>query len=186
MEILNKEDFLKRKKEFLQKIKDGAIFVYPTDTVYGLGCDAMNDDAVRRLRKIKNAEHPLSVIAPSKKWISGHCIPSFAQKPLMEKLPGPYTFILKLKKKTGISPLVNNESETLGVRIPGHWFSAIVSELGLPLVTTSANISGKPYMTSVSDIDPALKKSVDFIIEDGEMHAHPSTLINPDGKRVVR
>ena len=74
MEILTKREVLMRKKELFRKIKEGAIFIYPTDTIYGIGCNAQDENAVLKIREIKNRpDTPLSVWVPSLKWIKENC-----------------------------------------------------------------------------------------------------------------
>ncbi len=162
--MLSKEDFFKDKEKFVSKIKDGAVFIISTDTIYGLHCDATNPVAVMKVRQLKKLpdESPVSVIAPSKEWILENCVCSDSQ---LDRLPGPYTLIFELKNQSCVSFEVNNGVPSLGVRIPDHWSASLASELGVPLVTTSANVTGKPNMTSVEDLDSSIK--VDFVVDEG-------------------
>lgn len=179
MEIITKEELMVDKEEYIKRIKQGAVFIHPTDTIYGLGCDATNTRAVTRIRHIKRRQDaPFSVIVPSKNWIYDNCeVPQKAFK-WIERLPGPYTLILKLINNKAVSPKTNAGMETLGVRIPDHWFSRFVARIGVPIVTTSANISGGDFMTSIDDMDSAIGRKVDFIIYEGEKRGRPSTLVN--------
>ena len=86
--------------------------------------------------------------------------------------------VLKLKKKNAIAKNVNQGQETIGARIPGHWFSSVVRELGFPIVTTSANRSDRAFMTSLEDLDPKIKEGVEFIIYEGEKKGRPSKIVN--------
>lgn len=163
-----------------------SIFIYPTDTVYGIGCKADDVELVTRIREIKGRnEKPLSVIAPSKDWIREHCIIGKLQEEWLEKLPGPFTLILKLKKKGSFHTILTNP-ESLGVRIPDHWFTKTLQELGVPFVTTSANLTGEDPMTSLRDLDPALENDVDFIIDDGPLRGHESTIMDLTGDEPAR
>jgi tRNA A37 threonylcarbamoyladenosine synthetase subunit TsaC/SUA5/YrdC len=108
------------------------------------------------------------------------------QREWIEKLPGPYTFILKLSNKGAISPAVNDDLATLGVRIPANWFSRVVAEAGIPFVTTSVNVTGKPFMTSMSDINPKIKEGVDYIIDTGELKNKPSKVVDLASGSTVR
>ena len=85
-------------KRAVEVLKDGGIILYPTDTIWGIGCDATNKEAVRKIRDIKKSEQPFSVIAPGKKWIMDNCVVHEHANEYLEKLPGPYTLIFKLKK----------------------------------------------------------------------------------------
>ncbi len=184
MQVLTQDEFNVRKEEILMKIKDGAVFIHPTDTIYGIGCNANHQSAVKRVREIKaRNERPFSVIAPSKEWINENC---HNGEKWIEKLPGPYTLILKLKNKECIVDEVNMGMDTLGVRIPDHWFSNVASESKTPIITTSANITGEDFMTTLDNLDPEIESKIDFIIYEGEKHGKPSKIIDlTDGEKVI-
>jgi len=178
MEIITKQDFLINLDSFINRIKAGEIFIYPTDTIYGIGCDATNDVAVEKIKQIKKRTPGkfFSVIAPNEKWIYDNF--EVNNKNWIDKLPDAYTFILKIKNKTCISKEVNDNNETLGVRIPKHWFSGFIEMLKLPVVSTSANVSGEPVMTSIEDLDEDLKQHIDFFLDDGIKKGNPSTIVD--------
>ena len=186
MQVLTKEEFRIRKNEIMSKIEAGAIFIHPTDTIYGIGCNALDNKTVKKIREIKERyTRPFSVIAPGKKWIYDNCITESEKiKDWIEKLPGPYTLILKLNNKNCIAPNVNTNLDTLGVRIPNHWFTGAVIELGLPIVTTSANITSGDFMTNIDNLSPKIKHKIDFIIYEGEKIGHPSEIIDLTRKKV--
>jgi len=185
--IINKEEFLKSKRKYLKQLREGT-FIYPTDSIYGIGCDATNEKAVQKVRELKKSNlQPFSIIAPSKDWVYENCFVGEKEKPYVEKL-GSYieingeehrfTLILKLKNKNCISNTVNRGRETVGVRIPNNWFSEVVKALDFPIVTTSANVTGEDFMTTTEDLNQYIKKSVDLVIDGGEQHGKPSTIIN--------
>lgn len=185
MRVLSKEEILLRKEEILEKVLEGIVFIHPTDTIYGLGCDATNKEAVARIRELKKREKdPFSVIAPSKKWIKENCEINEEAENWLKKLPGPYTFIMKLKNKDAIASNVNPGIDTVGVRIPNHWVKDVVKTLGIPVVTTSANQTGKEFMTSMDNLDPEIKKGLDFAVYEGEKKGRPSKLVHLDGDGV--
>ena len=181
MKIISKEDLTD--KNTLETLKK-SVFIYPTDTIYGIGCDATNDKAVARVREIKGREmKPFSVIAPSKEWIFENCIVNEKAKEWLDKLPGAYTFIFKLKDKKTKAVAENvNLGETIGVRIPTHWISEAVNKLKVPIVTTSVNLTGKPFMTSLDNLDEDIKNKVDFIIYEGEKKGSPSRVVDLTGE----
>ena len=179
MEIINKHELHLRKKEVIEKIKKGAVFIHPTDTIYGLGCDASNETAIKRIRKIKDRHNtPFSVWVPSQDWIKNNCQSSTVLNKWLKELPGAYTLIVKLKNKKCVAPNTNPENQTLGVRIPNHWFHEFIKELNFPIITTSANKIGKNFMTSLENLDIEIKRNVDFIIYEGEKKVRPSKIIN--------
>lgn len=184
--IIDKDALKYRKAEFIDRVLKGDVFIHPTDTIYGIGCDATNGESIDKVREIKKrpGEKPFSVIAPSKQWIMDNF--EFDDKVIewVAKLPGPYTLILKIKNKDAISPVVNNGGDTLGVRIPDHWISKAVAEVGVPITTTSVNFRGEDYMTSIDDLNPEIRSKVGFIVYEDEKVAQPSTIVNLAGTTV--
>jgi len=158
----------------LKCIKDGKIVVYPTDTVYGLGCNATDEEAVSKVRMIKKSNKPFSVIAPSKQWIYSNLN---ANKTYVQKLPGPFTFVFKIRKPELVAPSVTNTG-FLGVRIPDHKITKVLQKSKLPIVTTSANISGKRAIRKIKDIPKKMLKHVDVIIDGGELGERPSVVLD--------
>jgi len=157
-----------------------SVFICPTDTIYGLSCDARNKELVKKIKKIKGSNQAFSVIAPSKEWIIENCdVTGVLAEEWISKLPGPYTLIFELKNKNIVSDEVyNKNNNTIGIRIPNHWISQLASRLNTPLITTSANKTGGDFMTSIEDIDDDLKKEVNLIIYEGELKRHPSTIVH--------
>tara|TARA_Y100000310_G_scaffold329270_1_gene398781 strand:+ start:253 stop:804 length:552 start_codon:yes stop_codon:yes gene_type:complete len=174
MRTLNKEEFNIYEQELLTHLKTGKLFIYPTDTIYGLGCDATNEEAVQKIRDAKERQDsPFSIVAPSKEWIREHC--EVKEKDL-QALPGAVTVILKKKKEC----VANNVSfnDTLGVRIPDHWSSNIAKKLGRPIITTSVNKQGQQYAKTIDDVHAHIKGKVHFAINEGVKTGRPSTIIN--------
>jgi L-threonylcarbamoyladenylate synthase len=175
MQVITKEEYKVRSKEnvarmrVLKGVSEGQLFIYPTDTIYGLGCNALNSESVRRLRDAKQRRDlPLSVLAPSKDWIRANFEVTPEVEEWLGKLPGPHTLMLKLRNKDAVAPEVHAGTHRIGVRIPDHWFSKIAEALDIPLVISSANVAGKAYMTSLDDLDPELGKKLDFVLYEGD------------------
>lgn len=181
MDILGRDDAM----TILVRIKKGELFIYPTDTIYGIGCDATNDEAVQRVRSIKQRDtKPFSVIAPSLEWIEHHTLLDPSARKWLVKLPGPYTIILKRKGNTDLSPHVDPSNESIGVRIPAHWIRDIAAKLGRPIVTTSVNLSGQP---ACSTLEEFTRFAVDFIIYEGPKYGPASTIVRLiDGEQIIR
>ena len=185
MDVFSKEQFLIKKESYFKKIiAEGMVFIYPTDTIYGIGCDATNDESVRRVRKIKRRDlNPFSVAAPSKDWVRENCVLGSEAEKWLQKLPGPYTLLLKLKNKSAVAESLNPDTDVLGVRILGNWFSKIVEDLNFPIVSTSANVTKQHHMKSMEDVNPEVADSVDFIVYDGPKEGRPSSLVKLTGKK---
>jgi len=160
------------------KIHSGQIFVYPTDTIYGIGCNALDDNAVKKIRDIKQiGDRPIGVIAPNKEWIYENCVVPKEAEEWINKLPGPFTLVLKLKNKNALSRHVNPRDDSVSVRMPKHWTLKLFSELGVPIITPPANVKGKNFMTSLENLDNELKRISHFAIYEGEKQGLPSRII---------
>ena len=187
MIVVNFDEYNLNRKNILKDISK-SVFVYPTDTIYGLGCNALDEASVQKIRKLKNSDQPFSIIVPNKEWIYENCIVTEEAEEWIRKLPGPYTLLLKLKNKKAVSKNVHNcdtkGDAVIGVRMPNHWFLAISYQLKMPIVTTSANITGQDFMTSLDDLDIRIRNNVDYIFYDGPKHGAPSTIIHLEGDRV--
>ena len=169
--------------DFIEDIKNGAIFIYPTDTIYGLGCDATNKESVKLIKDLKyrDKDKPMSVIAPSLDWIKQTCE---VTDELIEKyLPGPYTLILKKKNSNFLKHVASGD--TLGVRIPDSEFTKLIQKSGVPFITTSVNFAEQPFAIQISDIDEKILDAVDIIIGVGKLDGRPSTLVI-DGEEIKR
>lgn len=179
MRILNKDEYRVNKGRLMNEIEQGAVFIHPTDTIYGIGCDATNPEAVNKIRDAKQRKtQPFSVIAPSRDWVRANCEVTPEVEKWLSKLPGPYTLIVKLKNKNAVAREVNPDKETIGIRRPDHWISELATELKKPIVTTSANIVGHSFMTSIDDLNPDIKKKMSFILYEGEKKGTPSSIVD--------
>ncbi|MBI2573003.1 L-threonylcarbamoyladenylate synthase [Candidatus Woesearchaeota archaeon] len=180
MEIVTQTEFQMRAEEFCEKIKAGVVFIYPTDTVYGIGCNALNTKSVEFIRKLKNRPtQPFSIWVPSKQWIEQNCSLNSKSKSALEKIPGPYTILLPLKNKKVISPNVNDNLAKVGIRLPQHWLHAYIEKMNIPIVTTSVNKHSNPFMTSLENLDPDFER-VEFCLYEGPKEGRPSVILDPE------
>lgn len=162
------------------------LLIYPTDTLYGLGCNALSQKAVDNIYALKRREagKPLSIIVADFPMLLEYCNVSQSQENILHSLlPGPYTFILPLRKKLPVST-----PPSVGVRVPEHLFMRQVSkELQIPIVSTSANISGEKEAAEVSGLDAAVASKVDLIIDGGRCkYAQGSTVIDLISMKILR
>jgi len=170
----------------LAAIAAGGIVLYPTDTLYGIGCDATNAVAVKKLRALKqrDSDKPLSILVSDFAMLSRFCALTHEQEKILhELLPGPYTFILPLKERLPVS----NELE-VGVRVPEHAFMrAVAKSAGIPIVTTSANLSGEKDAAEISGVAREIMEGCDLAIDGGKCkYAQGSTVIDLVRMKVLR
>lgn len=172
-------------------LKDGGVIVYPTDTVYGLGCDIFNPKAVERicrLRGLKPEKAMLSFICKDISQIAEYAfqIDNDVFKTLKRNLPGPFTFVLKSNNQ--VPKLFKNRKRSIGVRIPDNRIAqAIVDELGRPILSLSLKSDDEilEYFTDPIDIFEDFKKLTDVVIDGGIGNNVPSTVVDCMGDEAV-
>jgi len=167
-------------------VLDGKIIIYPTDTVYGIGGDALNSGIVKKVREIKGLEEnkPLSVMMSDLKMIEEYCEIGLWEEMILKKyLPGPFTFILR--KKTGL-PV--SQDDTVGVRVPEFEFcNRLSEEVGRPIVSTSANKTGEPAPTKFDEIDREVLDSADIAVDRGRTrYRRSSDVVDLVNKKIIR
>jgi tRNA threonylcarbamoyl adenosine modification protein (Sua5/YciO/YrdC/YwlC family) len=168
----------------------GGLIAYPTDTIYGIGCDLFNIKAIRKLYAIKHLDErrALSIIFRDFKEISTYAVLNdFAFNVVKRHLPGPYTFVLKAKRI--LPKLLMTEKKEVGIRIPDHPVPvALVGLIDRPIINTSARIEGEEVLTDPRVIEKTFKKDISIIIDGGIIYGDPSTLIRieDDAVEVLR
>ena len=159
-------------------LKKGGIIVYPTDTVYGLGCLITNKQGIDKINQIKTSKKPKSIMFSDIKEISRYAKVSNEAFRLMRRLlPGPYTFILP---STRLVPrLLQRDRKAVGVRIPEHWFcKSIVEMAGEPIITTSIPLSDERIHVDPLQIEEQFGHMVDIIVDSGILPDIPSTILS--------
>jgi L-threonylcarbamoyladenylate synthase len=158
-------------------LNNGGVIVYPTDTLYGFGCDAKNESAIEKINTIKGRKAPMSVLAPNieiaAKWMN---ISKHDKNNVLGKLEGPTTIIVPVN--VGItSPSITGDKQTLGVRIPDHKFCQKLSKAyPNPITTTSVNRTRQEPLTNPEKILSEFSREIDLIIEDGIIEGSGSTI----------
>jgi L-threonylcarbamoyladenylate synthase len=170
----------KDKIEFaLNLLRDGGTVVYPTDTIYGLGVNIYDENAIKKVFYIKKRSFnkPLSVCVSQISDINRIAYLDKTKRDIInEILPGPFTIILR--KKEFISKLLTAGGEKIGIRIPNNRICMELTKL-FPITTTSANLSGKKPSGSVNEVVEQLDDSVDLILDTGKSeNEFPSTVID--------
>ncbi len=164
--------------EAVEALKNGKSIVYPTETCYGLGCDALNENAVEEIYDIKKRprKKKLTAIVSDLEMAENYCnLSKVERRVCREFMPGPLTLIADKKEKV---PNILNDK--FAFRIPGHKLCRELCEsFGGPVVATSANISGNPSSYSIEDIHPEIRKKVEVVLNHGELERNrPSTIID--------
>lgn len=161
-------------------LKNGGLIIYPTDTVYGIGCDITRKSAIERIYRIKGMakQKPLSFVCSDIKDISRYAKISTANyRDLRKYLPGPYTFILPGTREAPKTLL--SKQKTVGIRIPDHPLTlAMVEALGNPIISTSVNISEKSFASDPQEFSEYYEGLVDLILDSGPTWAELSSVID--------
>lgn len=158
-------------KEAAKIIKDGGLIAFPTETVYGMGADALNEQAVRRIFKVKGRSFnkPLSILIGRKEDLRQYVqeIPKFAQVLIERFWPGPLTLIFRASLL--IPDIIKGENNTIGIRLPNCRVTLeIVKTSGVPLACPSANLSGRPSPTKAEEVIKDLGEKIDLILDGKE------------------
>ena len=164
-------------KKSYEILKAGGIIVYPTDTLYGFGCDARNNESIKKINALKNRTAPMSVLINSKKnirpWLD---VKDYVKNKAVDMLNEGATIIVPVKVNI-VSKLICGPNNSLGIRISNHPFCERLTSLyPNPITTTSVNLTKNPPMTTPLKIYEKFSNSVDLIIEDGIIKGKGSTI----------
>jgi tRNA threonylcarbamoyl adenosine modification protein (Sua5/YciO/YrdC/YwlC family) len=170
----------------------GGIVIYPTDTVYGLGCSIESKEAIERVYLIKRqrSDKPFSFVCSDLTHISEYAhVSNSAFKIMKHLIPGPYTFILRATKMQRLPKILVSKRKTVGIRVPNNKLTlAMVKQLGHPILSTSVTTEKGEVLSDPEAIVGRFKNSVDLIITGGILAAYPSTVLDLTNEepRVVR
>ncbi len=169
----------------VEVLRRGGVICYPTDTVYGLGCDIFQKKAIDRVYQIKRMkkDHPVAFVCPDLGDISRYAIvDNRAYRVMRRLLPGPYTFILPATRE--VPRILMLKRKTVGIRVPHHEVALqLVRELGNPIVSTSATYEGE-QLNDPDDL-AARFKQVDLVLDAGWGGLDPSTVLDLTGSEPV-
>lgn len=169
-------------KQVVECLKDGGVIIYPTDTIYGLGCDINQHKAVERICKIKNIDAQkaqLSFICRDLSHLSDYTktIDTPLYRMLKSYLPGPYTFILPASKQ--VPKILQSKKSTIGLRVPDNIICQhILDELGNPILSASLPGEMVEEYTDPEVINENFGDKVDFVIDGGIGSMVPSTVVD--------
>lgn len=188
--INNQNPQMRLIRRAVETLRGGGIVIYPTDTVYGMGCDLFNKKGIERIYEIqrRDRKQPLSFICADLKDISRYArVSDDAYKIMKRLLPGPYTFVLEASRL--VPKIILPKRQTTGIRIPDNRIcQALVAEMGSPVISTSVKDGGGELLSDPRIIDELFGKRVDMIIDGGIIAAEPSSVISllDEGSEVLR
>jgi tRNA threonylcarbamoyl adenosine modification protein (Sua5/YciO/YrdC/YwlC family) len=177
-------------RKVVDVLEQGGVIGYPTDTVYGVGCDLFNPEAIQKIHRLKKMDEkkPLSFICSDLKDISRYAfVSNYAYKIMKRLLPGAYTFILKATKL--VPKIAQTKQKTVGIRIPDNKIClALVKELGHPIISTSVNKPNEGLYNDPAEIEERFGKQLDLVIDGGVIVAEHSSIIDltDDFPKVIR
>lgn len=171
-------------------LRQGGLVIYPTDTVYGLGCSLFNKKGIEKIYDIKkhDRKQPFSFICADLKDISRYAIVSdFAYKTMKRLLPGPYTFVLEASRL--VPKIILPKRQTTGIRVPDNAIClALVGELGEPIISTSVKNDKGEFISDPREIEETFRRRVDLVIDGGILSSEPSSILSlmEDEVEVIR
>lgn len=166
-------------------LKEGGVIIYPTDTVYGIGCDIFNKEALERIFTIKNdgITKLFSFVCSDLKDIAKYAkVSDYAYRKMKHLLPGPYTFILPAAKQ--VPKILWTKRKTVGIRVPKHAVTLkLVAELGNPIISTSTTNRKGQLILDPLEIRNIFQSQVDLMISQRALNGKPSSIIDLSGDR---
>jgi tRNA threonylcarbamoyl adenosine modification protein (Sua5/YciO/YrdC/YwlC family) len=167
-------------RKVIEVLEKGGVIGYPTDTVYGVGCDLFNQEAIRKIHRLKKMEgkKPLSFICSDLKDISRYAhVSNYAYKMMKRLLPGPYTFVLTATKL--VPKIAMTKQNTVGIRIPDNKIClSLVRELGHPIISTSVYKPDESLYNDPAEIEERFTRKLDLVIDGGVIVAEHSSIID--------
>ncbi len=164
----------------VEVLRKGGLIIYPTDTVYGIGCDIYNKQALEKVIQIKNDSDSklFSFVCPNLKDIAKYAkVSDYAYRTMKHLLPGAYTFILPAAKQ--VPKLLRSKRKTVGIRIPNHPIALkIVEEFGSPIISTSTTSRKGDILINPIEIKNVFNSQVDLMLASGNLNGRPSSVIN--------
>ncbi|MFZ6664078.1 L-threonylcarbamoyladenylate synthase [Peijinzhouia sedimentorum] len=184
----NPED--KKIDQIVEVLRNGCVIIYPTDTIYGMGCDIFNQKAVQRVAQLKGVKPEkanFSIICSDLSNISEYVrnLSTPVYKVMKKALPGPFTFILNSSSK--VPKILNTKKKTIGIRVPDHKIPRLIVErLGNPIITTSIRDEDEviEYSTDPELIYEKFKNQVDIVIHGDYGKNVASTVIDCSGDEI--
>ncbi|WP_302082192.1 L-threonylcarbamoyladenylate synthase [Salinibaculum rarum] len=169
-------------------IADGDLVVYPTETVYGLGANALDAAAVDRLFEAKGRDRdkPVSMAVESVAIVPDYADPTDRERAFLDRfLPGPVTVLLQRGER--VPDVLTAGRERVGVRVPDHEMAlALLAAAETPVTATSANVSGEPSACRIGDVHAPIREAVAVVLDGGETPGGGSTVVDPSTGEIHR
>jgi len=170
----------KHLKTAVDILRTGGLIVYPTDSVYGLGCDLFNKNSVEKIYQHRGNDKRklLSIICPDLKGIAEYAyISNPAYKIMKHLLPGPYTFILNASRQ--VPKILLEKRTTVGIRVPDNAVcQELLAKFGNPIINTSACLGNQQYLNDPEEIKATFERRADLFLDAGPGGLEPSTIID--------
>jgi tRNA threonylcarbamoyl adenosine modification protein (Sua5/YciO/YrdC/YwlC family) len=167
-------------RQVAEILRGGGVVAYPTDTVYGIGCDIFNKKAIKRIHQLKRQPDtkPFSFVCPGLAELSKFArVTNYAYKTLKRLLPGPYTFVLEGSRE--VPKMMLTRRKTAGIRVPDHKIClAIVEELGHPIISTSATDAKGNTLLYPWEINDELGHLLDAVVDGGPVSGLSSSVVS--------
>jgi tRNA threonylcarbamoyl adenosine modification protein (Sua5/YciO/YrdC/YwlC family) len=174
-------------RKAVEIFRAGGIVIYPTDTVYGLGCSVENKNAIERIHMIKRQrpDKPFSFVCSDLTHIAEYAqVSNMAFKTMKHLIPGPYTFILPAARMKQLPKILISKRKTVGIRVPDSPLTqALVRELGHPILSTSVTGDEGEVLSDPEIITDRFNNLVQMILDAGELHSVESTVLDLTGDR---
>lgn len=171
-------------------LNNGGIIVYPTDTVYGIGCDLFNKRGIEKIHEIKrrSLKQPFSFICADLTDISSYAqVSDYAYRTMRRLLPGAYTFVLEASRL--VPKILLTKRKTVGIRVPDNNIClALVRELGHPIISTSATTREDEILSDPAEIEKHYRHAVNLVIDGGILASEKSSVVSlvDDVPEVIR
>ncbi len=167
-------------RKVVEILRNGGIIVYPTDTVYGIGCDLFNKRGIEKIYEIKrrSTKQPFSFVCADLKDISSYAqVSDYAYRTMRRLLPGAYTFVLEASRL--VPKILLTKRKTVGIRVPDNNIClALVKELGHPIISTSATTEEDEILSDPAEIENKYRHAVDIVIDGGILASQKSSVVS--------
>ncbi len=169
-------------KTISENLKNGAVYIFPTDTVYAIIADSRSKKGIEKLHELKHSDKnkPLSILCPDISTASEYVetLPNEAFKLMKRITPGPFTFILRANRNIPRWAVVNPKAKTIGIRIPESIFLQELLKVHEGTLTCTSVFTGDEYLTDINDLEDLFGNQVDAIIDGGIAKVETSTILD--------